>query len=70
MVWCQTSGNSLISIEGRVVPVKVQYTLSVDMHTRTDAFSARSTGELLYEKLAVTREKERGELFDRCRIIL
>ena len=34
MVWCQTFGNSLI-IEGRVVPVTVQCTLSVVMHTQT-----------------------------------
>ena len=54
MVWCQTSGNSPIIIEGRVVSVTVQCTLGVVMHTQ---MHARSTGELLYEKLAVTREK-------------
>ena len=63
MAWCQTPGNRLI-IEGRVVPVTIQCTPSVVMHTQ-----ARSTGELLCEKLAVTRKKhvrKRGELFDRC----
>ena len=55
MVWCQTLGNSLIIIEGRVVPVTVQCTLSVVMHRRL--LSQKVTCELLYEKLAVTREK-------------
>ena len=35
MAWWQTSGNSLMIIEGRVVPVTVQCTLSVVMHTQT-----------------------------------
>ena len=35
MVWCQTSGNGLIIIEGQVVPVIVQCTLSVVMYIQT-----------------------------------
>ena len=35
MVWCQTSGNSLIIIEGQVVPAIVQCMLSVVTQSQT-----------------------------------
>ena len=36
MVWCQTSGNSVIIIEDQVVSVTaVECTISVVMHTQT-----------------------------------
>ena len=58
MVWCQTSGNSLIIIKGQVVTVTVQCTFSVVMHFKPEARENYSTKSISIREQSYSTDVE------------